>query len=127
MPAQRSFNTSAARAVAPKAPQREEIKADIGPDGKPDWSRYNRTIVGAVWVPGWTPHQDSCLPGLPVATQPYKVVSFAAPREYGPDEGWTHVPTRKEKERARKRRAARRRDAAVAAGVYGDVAVTQEE
>jgi hypothetical protein len=113
--------------VAPQAPKREEIKADIGVDGKPDWTRYNATVVGAVYVPGWTVHKDSCLPGIPVSTQPYKMVSFAATREYGPDEGWIRIPTRKEKLLAAKRRQARRRAAAVEAGVYGEVTAVQEE
>lgn len=123
MPAQRTFNTSAARAVAPAAaPKREEIKADIGANGKPDWTRYNATVMGAVYVPGWHIHKESGLPGLPVTTEPYKMVSFVAPREYGPDEGWIRVATRKEKMLATKRRQARRRAAAVEA----DIAVQEE-
>ena len=55
-------------------------------NGKADWSRYNATVVGASRVipnPRLGCFDDS---------QPtYRVVSFAADREYGPEEGWQTV------------------------------------
>lgn len=80
------------------AAPREEPKPDINPiTGKPDWSRYNATIVGYAPVPG-APANPGFLPGLE-ATQgpnacppPYRPVSFGAQREYVDDnDGWQRV------------------------------------
>ena len=81
---------------------REEPKPDINPiTGKPDWSRYNATIVGNVPLPG-APAHPAYAPGLE-ATQgpdacppPYRNVSFGATREYKDDEdGWQTVTRRR--------------------------------
>lgn len=77
---------------------RVEPKPDINPlTGKPDWTRYNASIVGNVPLIG-APAHPVCLPGLE-ATQgpdarppPYRPVSFGATREYKDDEdGWQTV------------------------------------
>ena len=90
--------TMTTKKIAAPAPAREEPKPDINPlTGKPDWSRYNATIVGNVPVVG-APANPGFLPGLE-ATQgpdarppPYRPVSFAAQREYANDEdGWQRV------------------------------------
>jgi hypothetical protein len=76
---------------------REESKPDINPiTGKPDWSRYNASVVGNVPVVG-APAHPTCAPGLE-ATQgpnarppPYSMISFGG-REYKDDEdGWQTV------------------------------------
>jgi len=72
----------------------EKVKPVIvGPDrinGKNDWSRYNATIVG--YHPLLTDHQwgkfDDSKPA-------YKVVFFGADREYGPEEGWQRVGSKR--------------------------------
>jgi hypothetical protein len=67
---------------------------DILANGKKDWSRYNATVVGAVWVPN-QPSNPGGLPGIDrTRSIPYRNVSFAAKREYGPNEGWIHVGKR---------------------------------
>ena len=43
-----------------------------------------------------------CLPGVNLASVPYRPVSFAAEREYGPDEGWTRVVRHKKKAHRRR-------------------------
>lgn len=48
-----------------------------------------------------------CLPGIdPDAPYTYRAVSFAAAREYGPDEGWIRVVHNKKKRVKAARRAA---------------------
>ena len=80
---------------------RKATDYDTLPNGKKDWSRYNATVVGAQWVPN-QPKTPIGLPGLELAPKPtYRMVSFAAKREYGPDEGWIHVGKRGKKWRPR--------------------------
>lgn len=70
--------------------------------------RHNAAVVGAVWDTN-APARPSHPIGIdPSARRPYKLVSFAAPREYGPEEGWAHVGRKK------------RRAAAAAAPVFQD-------
>jgi len=77
---------------------REEPKPDIDPrTGKPDWSRYNASIVGNVHLPG-APLHPAYAPGLEATQGPnarppvYRPVSFGATREYKDDEdGWQTV------------------------------------
>ncbi len=81
--------------------KRKVTDPDILSNGKKDWSRYNATIVGAVWVPN-QPKTPTSLPGIDTTRNiPYRNVSFAAKREYGPDEGWIHVGKRGKKWRPR--------------------------
>ena len=48
-----------------------------------------------------------CAPGIdPDAPYIYRAVSFAATREYGPDEGWIRVVRNKKKRRQASRRVA---------------------
>ncbi len=89
---------SATMKTTPAAAPHVEPKPDINPiTGKPDWSRYNASIVGNVPVVG-APANPGFAPGLE-ATQgpnarppPYRPVSFGATREYKDDEdGWQTV------------------------------------
>ena len=78
---------------APIAEVREVVGPDVLANGKKDWSRYNATVVGAVYVPGWHIRKEACLPGISLeGRKPYKNVFFGAEREWAnDDEGWTHV------------------------------------
>jgi hypothetical protein len=49
------------------------------------------------------PYANRCLPGIdPDRPVTYRLVSFAAPREYGPEEGWQTVRYKKKGRKARK-------------------------
>lgn len=84
------------RSAATAAP-RMEPKPDINPlTGKPDWSRYNATVVGNVPVvgaaanPGFPPGLEATQ-GPNARPPPYRMVSFGG-REYANDEdGWQRV------------------------------------
>lgn len=87
------FTNAASAAVAPQA-KNAAPEPDILANGKKDWSRYNATVVGAQWVPN-QPSNPGCLPGIDITKSiPYRPVSFAAKREYGPEEGWIKVGRR---------------------------------
>lgn len=96
---------------APTAPVVERPGPEYNPiTRKLDWSRYNATIVGNVPVIG-APANPGFLPGLE-ATQgpnarppPYRMVSFAATREYADNEGWQHVGRKKKRSWRGKRQA----------------------
>ncbi len=107
---------------------REEPKPDIDPrTGKPDWSRYNATIVGNAPLQG-APLHPAYAPGLE-ATQgpnarppPYRNVSFAATREYADDEGWQHVGKSRRGRRARAWRGKSQEETAQRGGGYDALA-----
>jgi len=90
---------------APVAEVREVVGPDVLANGKNDWSRYNATVVGAVYVPGWHVHKDSGLPGINIAARkPYKNVFFGAEHEWENDEvGWTHVGRSKKSKKGKRR------------------------
>jgi hypothetical protein len=107
---------AAGRGTESAAPPKKsiyEIRAEMTPVidrfGKKDWSRYNATIPGAVWDVA-KPLHIAYLPGLdstqsPTARPaPYETISFAAPREYGPEEGWTRVRHGQKKRKQRRER-----------------------
>lgn len=94
------MKSHSATAAAPKA----EPKPDIDPrTGKPDWSRYNATVVGnrpATNVRSCHnahPAGLQCADCTPGYVEPvYMPVSFAASREYKDDEdGWQTVSYKK--------------------------------
>ena len=59
-----------------------------------DWSSYNTTIVG------YGPTNADPRRGVFDDSKPtYKTVSFAADREYGPEEGWQWVRRKSQRKR----------------------------
>lgn len=109
---------------------REEPKPDIDPrTGKPDWSRYNATVVGNVPATNvrscWSAHAAgiSCRACTPGYVEPvYQNVSFGATREYADDEGWQHVGKSRRGRRARAWRGKSQEETAQRGGGYDALA-----
>ena len=111
MPAYNRNNRNSRQEVAQPARAPEVVRPGPSRDayGRPDWSAYNATVVGAGYVSG-APLHPTCLPGLP-PPPPRKLVP-SAPVEYE----WVKIgkngkpAVKQEEKRKRKndRRAARR-------------------
>jgi hypothetical protein len=68
----------------------KETLYDIGHDGKPDWTRFNASVLGNLPVNN-SIYTLSHLPGINYEPYVYQNVFFGATREYGPEEGWQTV------------------------------------
>lgn len=71
---------------------------DIGRDGKPDWTRFNESVLGNRSVEK-SLYAYSHLPGINHEPYFYQNVFFGAIREYGPEEGWQVVERSRPKPR----------------------------
>jgi hypothetical protein len=110
---------SNARRTTSRIPKPEAAapKIEIGPDrdayGRPDWTRYNATVVGANPLPGATAHPAE-LPGIAEARArglAAQAAYYATRKTYEYDddeEGWQQV---KRKSRGRRRRQQLEEDA----------------
>lgn len=92
---QQQSNRRRAAPAGPAAPPKVEIPADIDPKtGKKDWSRYNATVVGAVWdlrAPAH-PAGPPGLPAPPAAATPARRVAWLGERRVTEEPGaWIHV------------------------------------
>ena len=86
-------------------------KVEIGPDrdayGRPDWTRYNATVVGNNPVPG-APEHPRELPGVAEARErglAAQAVWFATRKTYeyeDDEEGWQRVKRKSRKGKARR-------------------------
>jgi len=75
---------------------------DIGHDGKPDWTRFNATVLGN--LPTETSlYSYTHLPGINHEPFFYQNVFFGATREYGPEEGWQVVQRRRKGQQNKRR------------------------
>jgi hypothetical protein len=107
MPAYNNSNRRRAPAKKDVAPPKPEPKPDIDPKtGKPDWSRYNATVVGAGWDPR-APLHPAELPGLAAARErglAAQAAWLATRKTYtyeDPDDGWVRVRSRGRRSRIR--------------------------
>lgn len=82
--------------AASMAPPKVEIGPEFDARGRPDWSRYNASIVGAKWDEK-APLHPAALPGLAEATARGKAAqaAYLASRNYynykDDESGWVHV------------------------------------
>jgi hypothetical protein len=107
MPANRYQNRASVKKVA-TAPPKEEPKPDIDPKtGRPDWSRYNATVVGSRWNLS-APLHPAELPGVAAARErglAAQAAYLATRKTYdykNSEDGWTHVG-RSKKRRSHKK------------------------